>query len=533
MSFLASIRRLFRDSDEEEARAKRPRQTQQLQQPISQVSKQPASTRHTKTLVYVRASITVAHVQVVPLSLGAPLFSSVVVLQSSAAVSSSSSSAAAASLESRSVLPLPSDFADRVTALIDVGWPMRFAVTALERHAYNVSSADAWLQAHHPTSRHVAAPPPAAAASSSSSSRGVIDLSDDDTPCLFERIPSLLPVEVELTPSTSLHSLASDSASLRSHTPPSDRQLSPDEHVWSCSVCTFENSSLLPACEMCETARSSRNQHDAPDDDFFECGICFTQQSKHAIFAPQSAESCGHRFCIDCSRQYLSSKVESGLVLHLRCAGDRCTRQLSTEEVREGLDARGLARYLRYRRLQELAADPNVIFCPSASCEVALFSSGRPRLTCPDCSKSVCFACKVPWHTDQTCQQYAKTAALRSEHEKLSALSSSEQLFARFLTEAGGSFRQCRNCTAWVEKTDGCSKMTCRCGGRWCFDCGTPEATCKCTPSNHVFYSHATVVNNWGRSGGSRHTIAQSMEERFGISFPPSPFRIIRHRAQI
>jgi hypothetical protein len=56
--------------------------------------------------------------------------------------------------------------------------------------------------------------------------------------------------------------------------------------------------------------------------------------------------------------------------------------------------------------------------------------------------------------------------------------------------------RQCPNCHLHIEKLDGCDKMECVCGCRFCFKCGTANATCRCTPRNHVFWDNIRYCNS-------------------------------------
>jgi hypothetical protein len=39
----------------------------------------------------------------------------------------------------------------------------------------------------------------------------------------------------------------------------------------------------------------------------FECGICLSEETEYMVF---SFEPCGHRFCRDCVRRYVKSKIE-------------------------------------------------------------------------------------------------------------------------------------------------------------------------------------------------------------------------------
>lgn len=59
--------------------------------------------------------------------------------------------------------------------------------------------------------------------------------------------------------------------------------------------------------------------------------------------------------------------------------------------------------------------------------------------------------------------------------------------------------RSCPSCGAWVERRrDGCNLVTCRCSGRFCFQCGVIDARCRC-PENlgHTFLPHEDVLDNY------------------------------------
>ena len=61
--------------------------------------------------------------------------------------------------------------------------------------------------------------------------------------------------------------------------------------------------------------------------------------------------------------------------------------------------------------------------------------------------------------------------------------------------------RRCPSCGAWIEKQSGgwltgCDKMTCRCGCRFCFQCGSVEASCDCS-LGHDFLDRELVLSNY------------------------------------
>jgi len=275
--------------------------------------------------------------------------------------------------------------------------------------------------------------------------------------------------------------------------------------TWSCSACTFLNTVGARSCEICGTPHDETaiEAAQARQGKLVTCGVCFEPIARSDAFMSEQAQQCGHFFCVDDMRLYLRSKLDGGTggLTHLRCPGDRCARLLSDAELDAGFpDARDRMRFRRFRRLQQLAQDPAVVFCSGRGCDVAMFgdpAAASPKLLCPDCHQAVCFSCRVPWHNGQTCAQYQQAQSSLSSSARALAQAEAERAFALFANAQ--NFRQCARCRCWVERAEGCEKVTCRCGYRFCHKCGSPEARCGCTPLNHVFYDHATVLNNWGR----------------------------------
>ena len=52
--------------------------------------------------------------------------------------------------------------------------------------------------------------------------------------------------------------------------------------------------------------------------------------------------------------------------------------------------------------------------------------------------------------------------------------------------------KQCRRCGNGIELSDGCLKIKCICGYRFCYQCGSENAQCCCTGAGHGFYDPVT-----------------------------------------
>ena len=207
---------------------------------------------------------------------------------------------------------------------------------------------------------------------------------------------------------------------------------------------------------MCNTPHVPTAAELASRSSLATCLICFEPVTREQCFEAREADACGHYTCVECARAYLRSKIDSGSLSSLRCCADQCARPLSEVELQSGLSERDYKRYQRFLRLQQLGADPNVVFCSSGGCDVALFGGpGLTQLQCPDCQRSVCFQCRVPWHEHQTCAEYRHAQSQLSEAAKAAQCAESERLFNAYLHRNGGQFRQCKQCRSWVEKSEG------------------------------------------------------------------------------
>jgi ariadne-1 len=62
----------------------------------------------------------------------------------------------------------------------------------------------------------------------------------------------------------------------------------------------------------------------------FVCDICCDDSPSLDTFAMK----CGHRFCVDCYKQYLSNKIQDeGEAARIRCPGEGCTRIVDSKSL--------------------------------------------------------------------------------------------------------------------------------------------------------------------------------------------------------
>ncbi|KAL9105224.1 MAG: hypothetical protein Q9227_009566, partial [Pyrenula ochraceoflavens] len=74
----------------------------------------------------------------------------------------------------------------------------------------------------------------------------------------------------------------------------------------------------------------------------FTCGICYEDEQGLQTYAM----ICGHRYCVDCYRHYLTQKIkEEGEAARIQCPNDQCHRIVDSKSLKLIVDADAAQRY--------------------------------------------------------------------------------------------------------------------------------------------------------------------------------------------
>ncbi|RPA79156.1 hypothetical protein BJ508DRAFT_211354 [Ascobolus immersus RN42] len=198
----------------------------------------------------------------------------------------------------------------------------------------------------------------------------------------------------------------------------------------------------------------------------FVCDICCDDGDSMETFALP----CGHRYCVECYRHYLTQKIkEEGESARIQCMGDKCTMAFDASDVQAVVDDDTFTRYKTLLDRTYVDDRESLRWCPAPNCIYAIECGVRqkqlnqvvPTVLC-DCGYQFCFGCGLADHLPcpcslvkkwlKKCEDDSETANWISAHTK-----------------------ECPICVSTIEKNGGCNHMTCRkCRHEFCWVCMGP-----------------------------------------------------------
>eukprot|EP00253_Pinus_taeda_P015883 PITA_15883 len=205
----------------------------------------------------------------------------------------------------------------------------------------------------------------------------------------------------------------------------------------------------------------------------FECDMCFDDVN---VTAMHENMFCHHRYCFRCLTLYVKAMIAQSSNVPI-CPHRMCISKLTIHDCEKFLPSKWLEILIK-RSEEEKIADSEKVYCPYPDCSFLMASSelnkcgqvpspfsssSHSSLTikatkCQKCCRLFCIECKVPWHTDMSCEEYAP---------QLGAASGELNLLAE-----NNKWKRCPNCKHMIERTGGCRHIICRCNHVFCYQCG-------------------------------------------------------------
>eukprot|EP01094_Clydonella_sp_ATCC50884_P013068 TRINITY_DN2333_c0_g1_i2.p1 TRINITY_DN2333_c0_g1~~TRINITY_DN2333_c0_g1_i2.p1 ORF type:complete len:507 (+),score=70.12 TRINITY_DN2333_c0_g1_i2:154-1521(+) len=179
------------------------------------------------------------------------------------------------------------------------------------------------------------------------------------------------------------------------------------------------------------------------DDEEVECSICYDEQR----WGDMVELGCYHRFCKECVAEYLNKKIEVADVVNIQCLDSSCDWPISSDEIRDLVDADAFKKFERFSILASIRTDPTARYCCKPECEgvhVGAPAPGSNKITCPECGEEMCYECSRAWH-----EGFCKPRKLTKEERKTE----------RWMRRKG--VQNCPECGVGTVRFGGCPTIDC------------------------------------------------------------------------
>ncbi|XP_009769156.1 E3 ubiquitin-protein ligase RSL1-like [Nicotiana sylvestris] len=200
--------------------------------------------------------------------------------------------------------------------------------------------------------------------------------------------------------------------------------------------------------------------HEVGESSLSFCEICAERKESDEMFTIQT---CSHIFCTDCISKHVATKIQENIHV-VTCPGVACREILDFETCSSIVPKEVISRWDEML-CESLILASQKFYCPYKDCSAMLVNDSDEIIReseCPSCWRLFCAQCKVPWHCGVECVEFQQ---LNSDERDR------EDLMVRELAKAK-EWTRCPYCKYFVEKTEGCLHMTCRCGSQFCYKCG-------------------------------------------------------------
>lgn len=202
------------------------------------------------------------------------------------------------------------------------------------------------------------------------------------------------------------------------------------------------------------------------------CAACTNEFPQDKLFHG----ACEHMYCLKCIERLVTLAIDSEQQYPPRC----CTKTIPIEPALKLLSSKIVKRYQDKTEEYQTPAEERIYchvprcsaFIPLKRHKAAKNNPSRVVATCSMCRARTCTTCKKAAHKKEPCP----------EDEAVKAL---------FTLAERERWKQCGKCKMMVERVMGCAHIRCRCGHRFCYDCGGDWPNCSCRTAQHEWLVRA------------------------------------------
>ncbi|KAI3684123.1 hypothetical protein L6452_33342 [Arctium lappa] len=219
---------------------------------------------------------------------------------------------------------------------------------------------------------------------------------------------------------------------------------------------------LLPPSPFQNASSSSSKKQPMEESETSFCEICFDRKTASEMF--HNINVCGHLFCLDCIRGHVAAKIKENIT-QVKCPDPKCQGLIGPEICRSIVPKQVLERW-EDSLCESMILGSEKFYCPLKDCSAMLVDDGGGEIVtsseCPNCNRLFCAQCKVVWHSGMDCREFQSLKKGERNPEDIMLMELAKN----------NKWRRCPSCNFFVEKTDGCLHISCRCGYHFCYGCG-------------------------------------------------------------
>lgn len=230
------------------------------------------------------------------------------------------------------------------------------------------------------------------------------------------------------------------------------------------------------------------------------CPICVDEVYGSDCF---SCYTCSSTACKPCIRSYLETIINEGQVKSITCpVNSSCRVELTPTQIASVVDKQTFHRYDRLLFQLSIDSMDDIVYCPRCQNPVIITKNSNNNLNntlgeCATCTFVFCTLCGKTYHGVNPCQySESKMKNIYEDYqnagpeERAAMILKYGQKITHLIDEMASleiirrTARQCPNCSIYVDKIDGCNKMTCtKCHSYFCWSCGSGLS--KTNPYSH------------------------------------------------
>lgn len=202
------------------------------------------------------------------------------------------------------------------------------------------------------------------------------------------------------------------------------------------------------------TILEAAQQNLIPNQDEFDCGICFTpvEPGEGVVL-----RECLHRFCRDCLSEHIRHATDPEVQCPHQDDDYACHATLTGQEIKALLSEEDFNRFLNRSLATAESQAANSFHCKTPNCQGwCLYEDNVNTFHCPVCQQPNCLTCKAI-HANMNCKEYQDDLKRRAQNDE--AAKKTQEYLERMV--AGGDAMHCPMCKIILVKKDGCDWMKC------------------------------------------------------------------------